>query len=121
MAKAYPIELRERIVASCDEGNHPAEVGRVFGITERYVYQLLRLRRETGSLEPKRGRPGPKPKLSAHVDEVLGLIEEFPDATLKELTGRLDVSVCVATLWKTLRELGITLKKSPARHRTAAS
>jgi hypothetical protein len=23
--------------------------------------------------------------------------------------------VCVATLWKTLKELGVTLKKSPAR------
>ncbi len=121
MAKAYPIELRERIVASCDEGNHPAEVARVFRITERCVYQLLRLRRETGSLEPKRGRPGPKPKLAAHVDEVRALIEEHPDATLVELCQQLDVSVCVATLWKTLRDLGITLKKSPARHRTAAA
>ncbi len=121
MARAYPIELRERIVAECDDDTHPAEVARMFRVSERFVYTMLRLRRETGSLEPSRAKRGPMPKLATHLDQLQALVEDQPDATLVELRDRLGVRVCVMTVENALRRLGYTLKKSPARLRTRAA
>src|SRR5262245_12771753 len=45
----YPLELRQRIVAAVDQQSHTIEeIATLFGVSERYVYQLLKLRRETG-------------------------------------------------------------------------
>ena len=45
--KPYPLELRQRIVEAVDQQyNTIAEVAEIFGVTERYVYKLLKLRRE---------------------------------------------------------------------------
>ena len=46
--------------------------------------------------------------------KLVRLVEEQPDATFSELRERLGVSVSLATIWTTLKKLGLTLKKSPA-------
>jgi transposase len=44
--KPHPLEFRQRIVAAVDQQEHTiAEVAALFGVSERYVYQLLKLRR----------------------------------------------------------------------------
>jgi transposase len=49
--KPHPLELRKRIVAAVDQQEHTIEeVASLFGVSERYVYQLLKLRREIGDL-----------------------------------------------------------------------
>ena len=51
--KRRPLEFRQRIVAAVDRQEHTIEeVAAPFGVSERYVYQLLKLRRETGDLFP---------------------------------------------------------------------
>ena len=51
--KPHPVEFRQRIVAAVDQQEHTIEeVAALFGVSERYVYQLLKLRRETGDLSP---------------------------------------------------------------------
>ena len=51
--KTYPIELRQKIVDAVDQqlGTYE-EIAEMFGIAERYIYKLLKQRRETGSLAP---------------------------------------------------------------------
>jgi transposase len=51
--KTYPIELRQKIVDAVEQqlGTYN-EIAEMFGISEQYIYKLLRQRRETGSLAP---------------------------------------------------------------------
>ena len=51
--KPHPLEFLRRIVAAVDQQEHTIEeVAALFGVSERYVYQLLKSRRETGDLSP---------------------------------------------------------------------
>ena len=88
--------------------------GEEYRVSSRWVYKLRRQRSETGEIAPRRGKTGPKPKLAAHVEQLVQLVEQQPDATLSELRQRLGVPVSLTTLWTTLKKLGVTLKKSPA-------
>lgn len=112
--RAYSVDLRERVLADFDEGMGNNAVARKYRVSARWVYKIRRQRAETGSIAPRRGQTGPKPKLAEHTDRLLQLVEEHPDATLAELHEKLGVDVCIATLWKALKSLGVTFKKGPA-------
>ena len=47
------MELRGRVVAFVDEGHSHREAARHFRVSPRFVNDMIKLRRETGSLEPK--------------------------------------------------------------------
>ena len=53
MAEPYSLDPRERVVAACDEGDTREEAAERFGASVRFVYAMLRLRRQTGSLAPR--------------------------------------------------------------------
>ena len=113
--RAYSVDLRERVLADFDEGMGNNAVARKYRVSARWVYKIRQQRAETGEIAPRRGRSGPKPKLGDHRERLLQLVEEQPDATLEELRDRLGVQVCIATLWNTLKALGVTFKKGRAR------
>ena len=113
--RAYSIDLRERVLADYDAGMSNEAVARKFRVSSRWVYKLRMQRERTGDIAPRRGKTGPKPKLAEHSDRLLQLVQEHPDATLEELRERLGVAVCIATIWKTLKSLGVTFKKGHAR------
>ena len=118
--KPHPLEFRQRIVAAVDQQEHTIEeVAAVFGVSERYVYQLLKLRREIGDLSPLPHGGGAPLKLDeAILLELAGLVAEFPDATLDELREllrrRCRVNVSINTIWRGLQQIDFTLKKNPA-------
>lgn len=65
MGKAHPIELRARVATFVDEGNGHRETARHFGVSPKFVHDLIKLRRETGSLEPRpQGNGGEHGKLA---------------------------------------------------------
>lgn len=121
MPKPFSVDLRERVLADYDEGVGPAELARKYRVCERWVYKLVKQRQELGSIAPLYGKPGPKPKLAPHLEQLRGLVEQRPDATLEELRQQLPVQVCVVTVWNALQKLDITLKKSPASRGAKAS
>lgn len=118
--KPYPLELRQRIVEAVDQKTHLLEeISELFGVSERYVYKLLALRRKTGDLAPLPHGGGGKAKMDeAKVLKLAELVGEFPDATLNEfrelLQRRCRVRVCVNTIWRALQQLNCTRKKSLA-------
>lgn len=112
---AYSVDLRERVLADFDAGIGNDAVARKYRVSSRWVYKIRRQRAETGDIAPRRGKTGPKPKLADHRERLMQLVEQQPDATLVELRDRLGVPVCLTTLWKTLKAMGVTLKKSSAR------
>lgn len=56
MGKSHPIELRSRVIAFVEEGNTHREASRHFRVSPRFVNDLVILKRETGSLSPRRSR-----------------------------------------------------------------
>ena len=112
---AYSIDLRKRVLADFDDGMGNNAVARKFRVSSRWVYKLRKQREETGDIVPRRGKTGPQPKLAAHRQRLLLLVQEHPDATLAEIYERLGEPASLATLWRELKALGVTLKKGPAR------
>jgi len=117
--KAYPLELRQRIVEAVDQQTHTnKEVATLFGVTERYVYHLLKLRREKGDLTPLPHGGGAVAKLDESKILILAeLVAKHPDATLQELREllrrRCRLTVSINTIWRALEQIKITLKKKP--------
>lgn len=117
--KAYPIELRERIVAAVDnQVGTIAEIAEIFGVKERFIYKLLKQRREEGSIAPRPHGGGAVAKLDDKKKELLAeMVSENPDGTLEELRetfkGKAKVDISVSTLWRRLADARLTVKKRP--------
>lgn len=117
--KAYPLELRQRIVDAVDRQVGTVEqVANNFGVTERYVYQLLARRRETGTLTPRPHGGGARAKLDARrLQKLAELSAAQPDATLSALRGMLNrrqrTKVSTTTVFRGLSKLNQTREKSP--------
>ena len=121
MASAYSMDLRERVAAARDAGLTTKHVAERFSVCCSWVRRLMQRRRETGSLMPRTGKRGPTPKLDPHRETLRKLVDKKSDSTLEELRDALPLRVCVATVWTTLRRMGITLKKSDSRIRATAA
>jgi transposase len=116
MGRAYSQDLRERVMAAVESGTGAYAAASVFQVSVSYVYKALGRRRATGETHARPWAGGPKPKLAPHDDALRARVLSEPDATLAELRAWLieerGVKVCVGCLWKRLRRLGLTLKKS---------
>lgn len=112
MMRAYSLDLRERVAADLDAGASQAATARKYRVSTRWIYKLMRQREETGDLAPRRGRSGPPRGLAGREEELAELVRQTPDATLDELRQELAASVSVVTVWRALKRLGLTLKKS---------
>lgn len=118
MAKAYSTDLRQRVISLTGKGRAPSQIAQDLDVSERWVFKVLGFYRATGLVEPKRKSPGRKPKLAAERERISAAVNATPDATLNELREVLDVDVALSTLWRELRQLHLTYKKSPSRSRT---
>ena len=113
---AYSMDLRERVVAACDEGAETrAEVAERFSVSESWSRRLLQRRREAGSIAPKAHGGGQPPAFDAEAAERLRqALADDPDATLEELARAAGVACSTSAVDRALRRLGITRKKSPS-------
>jgi transposase len=125
MGKPLPMALRERVAAYVDEGHGHREASRHFRVSPRFVNELMKLRRETGSLEPRRQGHAPgSGKLAPHVDFVRGRMAQAGELTLDELCVELEgrgVSIHRSNVGRLLHRLGLSHKKNSARQRAAAA
>jgi transposase len=106
-------DLRERIIAAVDhrEGSRRL-IARRFVVDVSCLTRLLRLRRRTGSIEPKPHGGGKAPVLDqGALERLRHLVEAHPDATLRRLREELGVGGSIMIIWRALKELGITRKK----------
>ncbi len=120
--KQYSVDLRERRLGAIDAGLSQAEASRLFDVGTSTITRWRQRHATTQTLEPT-PRPGRAPKISAaQADALAAQVAADPDATLAAHCATWahtqDVAVSVATMSRTLRRLGITVKKSPGRRRT---
>lgn len=81
----YPIGLRERVVRALESGEYTyEEVAELFGVGRASVSRWGRLRRETGSVEPRPRGGGNFSQVC--LKTVRELVEKQPDRTSYELT-----------------------------------
>ena len=112
--KAYSMDLRERVVAACDARDGTREqIAARFSVSVSWIRDLLKRRRETGSIAPKPRGGGRAP---AFDDEAARRLREAvradDDATLEELSEAVGVRCCASAVHRALGRLGITRKKS---------
>jgi transposase len=117
--KPYSKDLRTKVLAAVDRGMPRTEVVRVFGVSAPTIRRYLRLRRETGDVEP-RPVPGPPARKGRMLQEALpGQVSRNPDLTLEEhrelFYDEHGVAVSTASVSRALKRLGLPLKKSPSR------
>jgi transposase len=113
--KAYAMDLRERVLADCDDGMTTAEVAEAHRVSPAWVRRLKRRRRETGEVAPRVARPGPAPVLAGEADRLREVVRANPDRTAAEYRQLLGTSTATVTVWRALRRLGLTHKKSDPR------
>src|SRR3954453_12890691 len=97
--RAYSTDLRERILAAAERGEHSLrQIVHIFAVSLSFVVRLLQHYRRTGSLQPAPHAGGPPPKFDAPtVARLRQLVADQPDATLAELRQRLGVSCHLST------------------------
>lgn len=108
--KAYSKDLRLRVLAAVDRGTPRKEVAKTFSVALPTIKRWLKLRRETGGVEPKEGTPGPPPLKGAALEEWLpGQLVANPDLTLEEHREAFEeergVVVSSATVSRAIRRL----------------
>lgn len=108
------LDLRQRIFEARQAGESTAEVAERFAVSTAFVRRLLQRHRETGTLLPKSGPRGFKPRLDEHADRIRELNAQHPDLHPAEIRDRLGLAVAAITVWRALVRLGLTFKKSPS-------
>jgi len=115
------MDLRVRIFEARQSGESTAEVAERFAVSPAFVRRLMQRHRLTGSLAPSTAPRGPKPKLADHAPSLRELNSQHPDLTPAELRQRLGLRVSPLTVWRMLRRLGLTFKKSRSTPRSATA
>jgi len=108
------MDLRVRVFEARQAGDTTAEVAERFAVSPAFVRRLMQRHRQTGSLAPSAAPRGPKPRLAADAERLRELNAQQPDLTPAEIRQRLGLKASVLTVWRMLRRLDLTFKKSPS-------
>ena len=120
MAAAYSMDLRARVITDADGGLTSKELATRYHVSRAWVDALKQRRRETGSIAPHKQTKFRRRVLEGQEDRLRALVNAQPDATLAELRVALRTSAALATIWRELNQLDLTVKKNRTRRRTAA-
>lgn len=122
MAAAYSMDLRTRVLQDADAGLSSKELAERYHVSRAWVDALKQRRRETGAFAPLKQTKFRRRALGiADADRLAALVAAWPDATLVELRDALRTSAGLATIWRALKQLDLTVKKNGVRRRTTAA
>ena len=116
--KPYSLDLRQKVVETYEAGGiSQRQLAKIFRVTASFVQDLLKQKRELGTIAPKVRTEQTPTKLNAEQLDVLRqLVEAQPDATLAEFQERLHQKtgflIGIATVDRMIRlKLKLTLRK----------
>jgi transposase len=116
MAKPYPQELRDRVLAAYDRGMKTRQIATVFQVSPAWARRLKQRRSLTGQTQAK--PMGGVTLIKIDLERLRQLVAQQPEATIAELHQRLAAKCCISAVGKALQRLGLSLKK---RHCMPAS
>lgn len=109
MAEAYSQDLRDRVMAARDQGMETAQVAKWFNVSSSWVRRVIQRRRDHGETSP---RPrGGATVVKIDMQRLRQLVEQQPDATIRELHERLGIDCSESAVGMALRRLGLSFKK----------
>ncbi len=118
MGKPHPLELRQRVVAFVEEGNTHRSAAAHFRVSIKFVNDMVKLKRMTGSLAPKPQGNGGWSKLGVFDDWARGRLASQGDLTLDDLVRGLHdqhgIRVARSSVGYWLHRLGLSHKKNTA-------
>lgn len=118
MPAAYSNDLRQRIINAYEaKDGSQRELAKRFQVSLSFVKRLICRYRETGEVKPKPHGGGAKAKITvSDLGQIKQLVEEQPDALLRELCERWEqkhrTKVSIATMHRRLQKLRLTTKKN---------
>jgi transposase len=116
----YSMDLRARVLRDSDAGMPSKEVAAKYSVSRAWVDRVKQRRRETGEVAPRKQTKFRRRALDEHQEyRLVALITVQPDATLAELRDALPTTAALSTLWRAIDRLGLTVKKTGIRERTA--
>jgi transposase len=123
--RAYSTDLRERVVRAVATGRPVREAARLFGVSASAVKRYVVRQQETGSLE-RSPIPGCPRRIGKEHEAILrARLEEAPDATVLEHCAwwaeHQGQALSETTMWRAMRRLGWTHKKSRWQRVSATS
>jgi len=104
----YSLDLRDRVIKFIKAGNTQVLAAKVFALNLSTVNKWYSRYRKEGNYGPRK-RLGAKSKVDQ--ERLIKYIKAKPDATLKELSKEIGVSIWGVYYW--LRKLGYSYKKKP--------
>ena len=123
MARAYSLDLRERVVAAVTAGQSCRAVAATFKVSVSSVVKWTQRFRATGSAAA-RAMGGNRPyALAGERDWLLRRLADQPDITLRALLAELaerGIQVSYYAVWHFFEHEGISFKKKPARQRAGS-
>ena len=120
MGKPYADDLRLVAVRLIEAGHTRPEVSELCGISLSSFGRYIRRYRASGSVSPDKFGGDKDYALRKYAKRIKRWIAKQPGLTLLELQARLakaGVKVAASSVFRFLRHLGLTFKKSPARGR----
>jgi transposase len=124
MARAYSLDLRERVVAAVAAGESCRKVAATFKVSVASVVKWSQRFRATGS-PAARPMGGNRPyALAGERDWLLKRLSLQPDVTLRALLAELaarGIKVSYYAVWHFFEHEGISFKKKPARQRAGSA
>jgi transposase len=109
--KAYPMDLRERVLKDCDAGMKTSAVAQKYSVSPAWA-RRLKQRRSAGRLAPAQQRHGPRPAWEAYADRIRVAARGAPDLTLREDLERFALPVSRSALARGLAARGLSREKS---------
>ena len=112
--KAYPVEYRRRVVELHGEGWSTREIQDALGVSRAWVDSIKRLAAAGKPLDVK-SRANRRTSLAIRQgDRLKARVADHPGTTLADLKKDLGLTESVWSIWRALRALGLSLKKSPS-------
>jgi transposase len=113
--EAYPTKVREQVLGAYEQGMKTKQIAKRFGVGPAWCRGVKQRLREHGLRGAIRQKHGPDPIFDqARREQLAKLVNQMPDATLVELKAKLAMPVSISTIWRTLADMKLTLKKSPS-------
>jgi transposase len=105
MARAYSLDLRNKVISFISQGGSKREAAKMFDIGEDTIYRWKRLNK-LGDISAKKRKDFPT---KIPLETLRKYVEKHPDHILKEIGQAVGLSA--SNVWKHLKKLDLTRKK----------